>query len=1254
MKLSDLKQGSYTVEGPPTLKLSDLHPSEVSIEGEQQPESLPKRLLRSTIDTAVPIVGAMGAAALAAPETGGFGAIPAGALGYAGGKQVAKAMNRYLLGDEQPAVGTGQALANAGKDVRDGLLFEVGGRALSEVPGVAKGAYGSFKDFLRTKMGQGLEYTPIANKAAVEDAARSLNLDVPRGVLTSNPTFQKLESGLSQNSSAFSTKVRDKYNAFNKGIKDAGEKIADLGVGDRYSAGAEIKGDLSGQIAKDREVTSGLYNELTPDLQKIQPNQNVINRVFGDLKKNPIFQTKGGKAYLEDAKSVALQQPELNSLKEWRTSVGNEIGNASTPLDQNRATAIQQAATKIRDESIHALKSELPKEMHPEVDDFINQVSLADATHKSTINEINSVKDLVGSKDFKSPVHFQNKIQEISEEDLAKRAAGLDVSSMQALKENYPSVFQKVKQARLDQLVQSSTGAKGFNINSFLKQYGKMDQQMKDLVFEPKWQQHIENLKIVSQAIPEPLGKSGTPEGLNFMNYFSPRQNATALGVNAILNDAERAAIPKIKPSTPSGPIVPKDYSDFANRASRPAQVLEMFKGRSEPAIATPAAAETDKKGQEKWANDGFQKLLDRANKEQKERLLRNKSSMLDDNKVKGLLMVASDLSPDSKMFDKISKQVSDRLGLHDSINDMVSGGPFRDTGRRPDSPSESVDSFLGAPARVFFSKFLDQNSKDLPRNKIIPAIKAAWESVGKDPKGAPSGFDIASKTLGIDDPYLGAAVSTVADLAQVPVGFVAKLAKVTPGFSAAIRDLSKVKNEGKIADASALFKEIGKEPPSTDAKIAQLHGQTGEVRDAMPELVNRARTEYNTANRNRSTMSELNEERQKYGTPSQKSAYDNPRNQPPKVDNEQFKLPPTEAEITADRIKTEAETTANRIKFLKDNDMESRTLHGGPSGDVAFRLKKDGKLEYIVRDKNDKVVSSFAKLADADEHYFKMVEENSSKQEPYKSPKVIKASEYFDKGKESAKGMNGPGKKFDATSREDWNQFIQNLDDDQANHVQGILNRDLKNITAEHILQADNGPSHLPYVSDTGHKFPLPNYSAKPTGQIGEPRINHSANLNSSAPDPFQWMDHKYGAGKQLLKRHDSLGMPAEINTSSDLISHKDYIDAIPKGSTVNLYMTSPDDSLNRFLFPGNPSLKRLEGAAKKLEEAGIDVKKIYPTVEEIIRSAKDGLGNKSIEQASGMTEKQLRKVLSERGALTDAEKAAGITKKLPKKGGE
>lgn len=157
-------------------------------------------------------------------------------------------------------------------------------------------------------------------------------------------------------------------------------------------------------------------------------------------------------------------------------------------------------------------------------------------------------------------------------------------------------------------------------------------------------------------------------------------------------------------------------------------------------------------------------------------------------------------------------------------------------------------------------------------------------------------------------------------------------------------------------------------------------------------------------------------------------------------------------------------------------------------------------------------------------------------------------------------------------------------------------------------IAEKKNSP-YTPITLDDAHAGFYPNYEAKPTGVIGDPKdFSNPKNIFKTA-EQFNWADNKYGASKQLLERHSEAGLPVKVTTANDLIAHDDYIDKIPQGSHVDIVIPHPldlpKDSMEKMAAIEKngtmslPSTKRLVLAYNKLKENGISTRLVVPSKE-------------------------------------------------------
>ncbi len=556
-----------------------------------------------------------------------------------------------------------QALARA-KNAGIGAVAGGATGALLETPGLVSSGVNAAKNAIASRLGASAEYTPIANKEEVEAAANALGINnLPKGVLTDNPTFQKLESGLSQSGSFPAKTARDQYRNLMEGLDAASNKIDDMrSVDSPHAIGGQIQSELENQIQGNTAPVSELYKDLNPVLSKIEVDNGVVNRQFGALKRNPLFSSQQGMAALDDAKQAVLGQPELASLKEFRSTLQDSLGNNSSPLDSKRVDAIYDAVTKIRDGSIQATKASLPPQLHGEVDALANQIGLADAAHASNVDDINSIGKLVGNKPFKSPTQFLNALNDMSEEALANKASNLDVGTLQNIQQKFPTVFDKVRTAKINDMIQGSTNPiSGFSDTRFLKQWDGMGQEMRDMIFDNATQDHINALQTLKQAIPPKLGPSGTPDGHMTMQMFDPKRNLADFAIKRTLDNAVNGS--SAAAASPAGGGIIDELKQAIVRGRGAVTNRPIYDGSSRPSLVPAAnSAGQPQGGPDKWANDGLQKLqkhgLDSSVDTQK---------LMNDPQGRQLLVAASVHNPGSDGMQDVADKVEDLYGDTDT-----------------------------------------------------------------------------------------------------------------------------------------------------------------------------------------------------------------------------------------------------------------------------------------------------------------------------------------------------------------------------------------------------------------------------------------------------------------------------------------------------------------------------------------------------------------------------------------------------------
>lgn len=534
-------------------------------------------------------------------------------------------------------------------------------RAVMKAPALAKSGVSMVNNALVKKFGEGLEHTPIKDIEKVVQALKELGItDVPKAVLTDNKLFQELESGLSQSGSIPARSTNQQYKKFFEQVDAAKNKIKEMRSADSdHGIGKDIQTGIVSEVKSKKAPVSELYESFNKDFTKIEVNPSVVNRVFGNLKKHQLFQTSDGAKLLSEYKDATLNQSNVASLKELRQAVRGAAEKGASDNTQKRLGMIAEALTGVRDNSIHALKSEYPKEMHGEIDSLLHEIALADAGHSSNIKEVNSVKAIAGNREFNSPSEFINKINGMNEAEIAKKATTLDVGTLQNMRETFPKVYEKVKTARINDLIDRSSPAGKFNEQTFLKQYEAMDPEMRELIFSPQQRAHVENFKVVKSVVPEKLGPSGTPKGQMTMEMLSPRRNALDYATNKALEAATKgkAAEGAVEAPGKIAKVMP------LTRVQGAGQAAQKFEAPAPLRLVADKKDQDPLKGKDKWASDGFDKLIQHSDDQLRNDLMNKKDTLLSDPKIKDLLIQASDLKPGSKSMDNVMSKIKNRVG---------------------------------------------------------------------------------------------------------------------------------------------------------------------------------------------------------------------------------------------------------------------------------------------------------------------------------------------------------------------------------------------------------------------------------------------------------------------------------------------------------------------------------------------------------------------------------------------------------------
>ena len=513
----------------------------------------------------LPMAGTVGGGLLGA-YGGPMGAVAGAGAGAVAGESLKQMGEKYFLGEEGPK-SSQEYLQSLGEAGLGGAGAEMGGQLVSKGLG-----------FLGEKAGKVYEKSRSGVKQNLKDiqgAAESLGIDLPEAWKTTNIYEQKVEQALGQSPRPLGTAIREKYESFKKGIEKVGAELEALKPEKSpFEAGKEFAEGLTKEVKAAKEPVTELYENINKTLQKVHLDPTVTNRYVGGLKRDPVFKTVDGQAFIDKTTKDLSTLKTVADIKEYRSNLLKNITDATSEIDRIRYEKIYDSLTNLRDASIQNMKNDpFIKQMGKEgaglVDELHNQLALADAQYATNIRELESIKGVIGMKGaVKSPSQFLRNIEKIPEEKLIETAANTDIKTIQQFQKKYPDLYENAKSAKIAKMVQDATDNSGFNVTRFVKNVDKLQPEVKRLLFD-QWQlKMIDITKLLLREAPEKLGPSGTPEGIEYIKgLLSPTGWVSDIGLIGQMKlremgpTIERGLKSPLIPLTTKGLLAPRSQS---------------------------------------------------------------------------------------------------------------------------------------------------------------------------------------------------------------------------------------------------------------------------------------------------------------------------------------------------------------------------------------------------------------------------------------------------------------------------------------------------------------------------------------------------------------------------------------------------------------------------------------------------------------------------------------------------------------------
>jgi hypothetical protein len=517
------------------------------------------------------------------------------------------------------AAGTAGALGAAsgfgGSEAEDlgGLAFDTGlGAAVGA--GIGSAGYGLMKgaEKLAPIIGKGLKLNPKDNQAAIREAAERLGVKATPGMIYDDPVIQGLESSLSQSPSLPGMLTRQTTQPVERALDDVAKgSLKDASSLSRFEIGERVKSGIDRAVNNRAAGSRKIFQEIAESTPDIALNEKSLARVGRNITNLDDVALTPGSSWANKANTYAEWLQNAKSVRDvtkLRQIVGKELEAAQGP-EREVLGSIYERLTRLEENSIvrgavDTMRGMAQKPAGKTGDVLANQgesigldmVSKLKGAKNEFASLMSDLRDLSGQTRLgrlNGPQSFVDKIDNVRSERIGEKLFPVDdVNVMRSMQKQFPEQAQLLRQGRLGDIQrQATSGAGELSTPKFFNSIKSIGDESADILFGQGNLSKIADAKTVMQSLPEYIGPSGTPKGLEFLSMFNPAMQARELGRYGFYKGITTDKVQKIADALLKSPRI----QELANNNPKAFQAMVLdFSRRVSPERALPKAASTE------------------------------------------------------------------------------------------------------------------------------------------------------------------------------------------------------------------------------------------------------------------------------------------------------------------------------------------------------------------------------------------------------------------------------------------------------------------------------------------------------------------------------------------------------------------------------------------------------------------------------------------------------------------------------------
>jgi hypothetical protein len=511
------------------------------------------------------------------------------------------------------------------------------------------------------------------NEAEIRQAADRLGIKVTPAMLDDAGFVERLEYTLAKSPSYLGQKVaRNQQAVSDKLTQKIGDVTADATNLSPYQIGERFKSGVTAKVGERLDPISAVFNEVADSTKHIPVSQRSKDAVTRNIQGLDTFKLTGGSGKpqqyveaigrIENADQVKtlmtllnrdLKSPNLDgSQKEVLFGIKNKLSR----LEENSIT--RAAVSQAREAG---MKSNTGKQMGSQI---VSDLQGARKEYRRLATDLSDFSESASrAKVDGSPETFLNSVEAIPSEKIQRNYFNTDNHrQLTALQEKFPEQFELLRQGKLKDIAEAAVdgsvnGRNQISAHKFLKEVNDLQPEAKAMIFKGNTQT-LDDIQTVKNSMGRDFNPSSTASQQGWRDTITSniKDIPTYLQYKTAASNMGRGLTEKLVKSREIPKLAEANSARFLDRTGTLAflpekkRVLQLSEQAQENPESTPK-----EKGPEKWANDGFNKLLEHApDVETQKKLKAMKNELMKSPSGRKKLISASDLKPGSKAMDKI------------------------------------------------------------------------------------------------------------------------------------------------------------------------------------------------------------------------------------------------------------------------------------------------------------------------------------------------------------------------------------------------------------------------------------------------------------------------------------------------------------------------------------------------------------------------------------------------------------------------